>query len=131
MTGTTLDRSTRADGQLDDQQPLQQLADAVATLWSAGTGLTLQPAAGALDATHARVVPGERPRRPPAWAGGRCAVAGTSLERRSRTTCPARPPDPGEEPCTRSLPIMPGRTADSTETVHSCRLSVPTARTCA
>lgn len=56
MTGTTLDRSTRADGQLDDQQPLQQLADAVATLWSAGTGLTLQPAAGALDDTHARVV---------------------------------------------------------------------------
>ncbi len=29
-----------------------------------------------------------------------------------------------------SLPIMPGRTADSTETAHSCRLSAPTARTC-
>jgi hypothetical protein len=28
----------------------------VATLWSAGTGLTLQPAAVALDDTHARVV---------------------------------------------------------------------------
>ena len=58
MTATTLDRSTRADDQLDDQQPLQQLADAVATLWSAGTGLALQPAAVALDDTHARVVPG-------------------------------------------------------------------------
>jgi hypothetical protein len=60
MTATTLDRSTRADSQLDDQlddqQPLQQLADAVATLWSAGTGLALQPAAVALDDTHARVV---------------------------------------------------------------------------
>ena len=56
MTATTLDRSTRADDQLDDQQPLQQLADAVATLWSAGTGLALQPAAVALDDTHARVV---------------------------------------------------------------------------
>jgi hypothetical protein len=32
MTATALDRSTRADGQLDDQQPLHQLADAVATL---------------------------------------------------------------------------------------------------
>ena len=56
MTATTLDRSTRADDQLDDRQPLQQLADAVATLWSAGTGLALQPAAVALDDTHARVV---------------------------------------------------------------------------
>jgi hypothetical protein len=56
MTATTLDRSTRADSQLVDQQPLQRLADAVATLWSAGTGLTLQPAAVALDDTHARVV---------------------------------------------------------------------------
>ena len=56
MTATTLDRSTRADSQLDSQQPLHQLADAVATLWSAGTGLTLQPAAVALDDTHARVV---------------------------------------------------------------------------
>jgi hypothetical protein len=56
MTATTLDLSTRADGQLDDQQPLHQLADAVAALWSAGTGLTLQPAKVALDDTHARVV---------------------------------------------------------------------------
>ena len=61
MTATTLDRSTRTDGQLDDQQPLQQLADAVATLWSAGTGLALQPAAVALDDTHARVVLVEPP----------------------------------------------------------------------
>lgn len=56
MTATTLDRSTRADGQLDSQRPLHQLADAVAALWSAGTGLTLQPAAVALNDTHARVV---------------------------------------------------------------------------
>jgi hypothetical protein len=56
MTATALDRSTRADGQLDDQQPLHQLADAVATLWSAGTGLALQPAAVALEDAHARVV---------------------------------------------------------------------------
>jgi hypothetical protein len=56
MTATTLDRSTRAEGQLDDQQPLHQLADAVATLWSAGTGLALQPAAVAVDDSHARVV---------------------------------------------------------------------------
>jgi hypothetical protein len=52
----TLDLPTWADGQLDSQQPLQRLADAVATLWSAGTGLALQPAAVALDDTHARVV---------------------------------------------------------------------------
>jgi hypothetical protein len=56
MTATTLDRPTRAEGQLDDQQPLHQLADAVATLWSAGTGLALQPAAVAVDDSHARVV---------------------------------------------------------------------------
>jgi hypothetical protein len=56
MTATTLDLSTQADGQPDDQQPLHQLADAVAALWSAGTGLELQPAAVALDDTHARVV---------------------------------------------------------------------------
>jgi hypothetical protein len=56
MTATTLDRPSRADGQLDSQQPLHQLADAVAVLWSAGTGLALQPAAVALDNTHARVV---------------------------------------------------------------------------
>jgi hypothetical protein len=56
MTATTLDRSTRADRQLIDQRPLQRLADAVAALWTAGTGLALQPAAVALDDTHARVV---------------------------------------------------------------------------
>jgi hypothetical protein len=56
MTAATLDRPTRTDGQLDSQQPLQRLADAVATLWTAGTGLALQPAAVALDDTHARVV---------------------------------------------------------------------------
>jgi hypothetical protein len=56
MTATTLDLSTWADGQPDDQQPLHQLADAVAALWSAGTGVTLQSAAVALDDTHARVV---------------------------------------------------------------------------
>jgi hypothetical protein len=56
MTATTLDRFAGADGQLDDQQPLDRLADAVAALWSAGTGVTLQPAAVALDDTHASVV---------------------------------------------------------------------------
>jgi hypothetical protein len=56
MTAATLDLPTRTDGQLDSQQPLQRLADAVATLWTAGTGLALQPAAVALDDTHARVV---------------------------------------------------------------------------
>ncbi len=56
MTAATLDLPTRTDGQLDNDQPLQRLADAVATLWTAGTGLALQPAAVALDDTHARVV---------------------------------------------------------------------------
>ena len=61
MTAATLDLPTWdlptwADGQLDSQQPLHRLADAVATLWTAGTGLPLQPAAVALDDTHARVV---------------------------------------------------------------------------
>jgi hypothetical protein len=56
MTAATLDLATRADGQLDSDQPLQQLADTVATLWSAGTGLALQPAQVTLDDTHARVV---------------------------------------------------------------------------
>jgi hypothetical protein len=56
MTATTLDQSTWAEGQLDSQQPLQQLAETVAALWSAGTGLTLQPATVALDDAHARVV---------------------------------------------------------------------------
>ncbi len=66
MTATTLDLPTWADDPLDDQQPLQQLADAVATLWSAGTGLALQPAQVALDDTHARVVLTE-----PSPSGGR------------------------------------------------------------
>jgi hypothetical protein len=66
MTAATLDLPTRADGQLDSQQPLQRLADAVAALWSAGTGLALQPAAVALDDTHARVVLAE-----PSLPGGR------------------------------------------------------------
>jgi hypothetical protein len=56
MTAATLDRPTRTDGHLDSDQRLQRLADAVATLWTAGTGLALQPAAVALDDTHARVV---------------------------------------------------------------------------
>jgi hypothetical protein len=56
MTAATLDLPTWADGQLDNDQPLQRLADAVAALWSAGTGLALQPAAVALDDTHATVV---------------------------------------------------------------------------
>jgi len=56
MTAATLDLPTRADGQLDNDQPLQQLAAAVAALWSTGTGLTLQAVAVALDDTHARVV---------------------------------------------------------------------------
>ncbi len=58
MTVATLDLATWTDGQLDSQQSLQRLADAVAALWSAGTGLALQPAAVALDDTHARVVGG-------------------------------------------------------------------------
>ena len=66
MTAASLDLPTWADDQLDSQQPLQQLADAVATLWSAGTGLALQPAAVALDDTHARVVLAE-----PSPSGGR------------------------------------------------------------
>jgi hypothetical protein len=57
MTAATLDLPVLADGQLDSEQaPLQQLADAVAALWSAGTGLALQPAAVALEDAHARVV---------------------------------------------------------------------------
>jgi hypothetical protein len=66
MTAATLDLPTWADGQLDSQQPLQRLADAVAALWTAGTGLALQPAAVALDDTHARVVLAE-----PSPSGGR------------------------------------------------------------
>src|SRR6266545_959132 len=66
MTAATLDLPTWADGQLDSQQPLQRLADAVATLWSAGTGLALQPAQVALDDTHATVVLAE-----PSPSGGR------------------------------------------------------------
>jgi len=57
MTAATLDLSVLADGQLDNHRaPLRQLADAVAALWSAGTGLALQPAAVALEDAHARVV---------------------------------------------------------------------------
>jgi hypothetical protein len=64
MTAATLDLPARADGQLDgDRAPLQQLADDVAALWSAGTGLELQPAAVALEDAHARVVLAE-PWRP-------------------------------------------------------------------
>jgi hypothetical protein len=66
MTAATLDLPTWADGQLDRQQPLQRLADAVAALWSAGTGLALQPAAVALDDTHATIVLAE-----PSPPGGR------------------------------------------------------------
>jgi hypothetical protein len=71
MTAATLDRPTWdlptwADDQVDSQPPLQRLADAVAALWSAGTGLALQPAAVALDDTHARVVLAE-----PSPSGGR------------------------------------------------------------
>jgi len=75
MTAATLDLATWAEGQLDSEQPLQQLADAVAALWSAGTGLDLQPAAVALDDTHARVVlaepwsSGEREEAPEALLG--------------------------------------------------------------
>jgi len=57
MTAATLDLSVHTDGQRDsDQAPLQQLADEVAALWSAGTGLELQPAAVALEDASARVV---------------------------------------------------------------------------
>jgi hypothetical protein len=76
MTTATLDRPTLdlpaldlptwADDQLDSQPPLQRLADAVASLWSAGTGLALQPAAVALDDTHATVVLAE-PSLPGGW----------------------------------------------------------------
>ena len=64
MTAATLDLPVHADGQLDGgQAPLQRLADDVAALWSAGTGLELQPAAVALEDAHARVVLAE-PWRP-------------------------------------------------------------------
>ncbi len=57
MTAATLDLSVHTDGQRDsDQAPLQQLADEVAALWSAGTGLELQPAAVTLEDASARVV---------------------------------------------------------------------------
>src|SRR6266498_2152874 len=46
MTAATIDLPVLADGQLDsDQAPLQQLADAVGGLCSAGAGLALQRAA--------------------------------------------------------------------------------------
>ena len=66
MTAATLDLATWADGQLDSDQPLQQLAHTVAALWSAGTALQLQPAAVTLDDTHARVVLAE-PWPPGEW----------------------------------------------------------------
>jgi hypothetical protein len=56
MTAATLDLATWSDAQLDNDSPLQQLAHTVAALWAEGTGLALQPAAVALDDTHARVV---------------------------------------------------------------------------
>jgi len=57
MTAATLDLSVHTDSQRDsDQAPLQQLADEVAALWSAGTGLELQPAAVTLEDASARVV---------------------------------------------------------------------------
>jgi hypothetical protein len=70
MTAAVLDLPAWADGQLNSQQPRQQLAAAVAALWSAGTGLQLQPAAIALHDTHARVVlvepsPPGAPEEPP------------------------------------------------------------------
>ncbi len=60
MTAATLDLSVHTDGQRDsDQAPLQQLADEVAALWSAGTGLELQPAAVTLeDASASALLPG-------------------------------------------------------------------------
>jgi hypothetical protein len=63
MTAAKLDLPayTDTDGQLDREQALlQQLADEVAALWSAGTGLALQPAAVALEDAHARVVLAEQ-----------------------------------------------------------------------
>jgi hypothetical protein len=57
MTATTLDRFAWDDEWPDDdQQPLHRLADAVAALWSAGTGVTLQPAAVELHDGNASVV---------------------------------------------------------------------------
>ena len=64
MTAATLDLPARTDDRLDNDPPLQQLANAVAALWSAGSGLALQPAAVALHDTHARVVLAEP------WAPG-------------------------------------------------------------
>jgi hypothetical protein len=75
----TLDLPTWADDQLDGQQPLQRLADAVAALWSAGTGLALQPAAVALDDTRATVVLAE-----PSPPGGREEPAEALLSRLDR-----------------------------------------------
>jgi len=75
MTAAKLDLPVCTDGQLDSEQaPLQQLADEVAALWSAGTGLALQPAAVALEDAHARVVlaelwsPGDKTPEEPAFS---------------------------------------------------------------
>jgi hypothetical protein len=79
MTAAALDLPVLADGQLDsDQAPLQQLADAVAALWSAGTGLELQPAAVALEDAHARVVLAEP------WPRGDEATEQAALSRFDR-----------------------------------------------
>jgi hypothetical protein len=56
MTATALDRFAWDDEWPDDEQPLHRLADAVAALWSAGTGVTLQPAAVELHDGNASVV---------------------------------------------------------------------------
>ncbi len=64
MNATTLDLPVWAEGQPDGEQSLRQLADAVAALWAAGTGVKLQPAAVALEGAHARIVLAEP------WAPG-------------------------------------------------------------
>jgi hypothetical protein len=79
VTAATLDLPVCTDGQLDGEQaPLQQLADEVAALWSAGTGLALQPAAAALEDAHARVVLAEL------WSPAREAPEQAALGRLDR-----------------------------------------------
>src|SRR6266516_3983998 len=78
-TATKLDLLVCTDGQLDSERaPLQQLADEVAALWSAGTGLELQPAAVALEDAHARVVLAEL------WSPGDKAPEEPALSRLDR-----------------------------------------------
>jgi len=80
MPAATLDLPVLADGKLDsDQSPLLQLAAAVAALWSAGTGLALQPAAVALEDAHARIVLAEP--WPPAALDEAPEAALSSLDR--------------------------------------------------